>query len=128
MTGALSVQVHDLDEAKEMPDPEKNDDMEGMGGLGGNLEFMMLKLAQLETSDQSFLECLELKKKESSEYLKCPHLKSCLCVGDDRGASAAANQGNERVEARPHGRRAQCFQAPAVGPGGGRFCTQDLSA
>ena len=46
------VQVDDILEAEGLPDPEnkskQEEGMEGMGDLGRNLEFMMMKIAQLD--------------------------------------------------------------------------------
>ena len=49
---ASAAQVDDLQEDQGLPDPEKDpkqeEGMEGMGDLGRNLEFMMMKIAQLD--------------------------------------------------------------------------------
>jgi len=62
--------VDDLQEDKSLPDPENDtkqeEGMEGMGDLGRNLEFMMMKIAQLET----VVELQQLQIKDMNEWRK----------------------------------------------------------
>ncbi|CAE7387467.1 unnamed protein product, partial [Symbiodinium sp. KB8] len=62
--------VDDLQEDQGLPDPEKDpkqeEGMEGMGDLGRNLEFMMMKIAQLET----VVELQQLQIKDMNEWRK----------------------------------------------------------
>jgi len=67
---------HDLEEAKDIPEPEsdaKEAEGLGLGSLAKNLEFLMLKVAQLETA----VELLEEKtEKQERELQKCMEEKS----------------------------------------------------
>ncbi|CAE7039849.1 unnamed protein product [Symbiodinium sp. CCMP2592] len=62
--------VDDLQEDKSLPDPENDtkqeEGMEGMGDLGRNLEFMMMKIAQLET----IVELQQVQIKDMNEWRK----------------------------------------------------------
>ena len=115
------VQVDDILEAEGLPDPEnkskQEEGMEGMGDLGRNLEFMMMKIAQLD-----FFAGRECFISRSMRLSHCrSHLPIRTLPGDGCGAPAAADQRDERVEKSAHDQRAQCSSSAAfLSPGGKR--------
>ncbi|CAE7349703.1 unnamed protein product [Symbiodinium sp. CCMP2592] len=89
----------EMKELKDMPDPEeesKEDDLEGMASLGRNLEFMMLKLAQLET----IVELQQLQIKDMNEWKN-----GCMC-GEHNATQPRPNTSELQLAAEAHARKA----------------------
>ena len=115
------AQVDDLQEDKSLPDPENDtkqeEGMEGMGDLGRNLEFMMMKIAQLDYiagRGWLFQECASVINSQCQSHMTIGSLP-----GDGRGAPAAADQRHERVEESTHEPGTQRSSAAAsFHPGG----------
>ena len=76
----LENSKHDVEELREIPDPTnqtgQDNETTGFGGLAKQLEFMMLKMVQLETlcdMQQYEIEMLRLKVKEHDKILAKGH-------------------------------------------------------
>ena len=117
---ASAAQVDDLQEDQGLPDPEKDpkqeEGMEGMGDLGRNLEFMMMKIAQLDYFAGRGVVVSCCFQKCGPQSMADMRIRSL--PGDGRGTPAAADQRHERVEESTHEPGTQRSSAASFHPGG----------